>query len=158
MRYYLIDRILDWEADRKIRGLKNVAMTEDFLQYHFPKYPTMPGVLLIEAMAQLAGWLEAASSDFTRWFLIEHVQQCKFYGFARPGDQVEIEVEVMAAEGSARKAYRAVATVSGQRRVGAEFDGTIVPLADLELPGAQQHLFQILTRAPLASLEEGAIF
>ena len=67
MRYYLVDQIKEWEVDKRIRGVKNVAMTEDFLEYHFPKYPTMPGVLLLESMAQLAGWLEAVSSKFTRW-------------------------------------------------------------------------------------------
>ena len=159
MRYCLVDLISEWEADRKIRGLKNVAMTEDFLEYHFPRYPVMPGVLLLEAMAQLAGWLEAASSGFTRWFLIEHVRQCKFYGFARPGDQVEIEVEVARAEGASRKVYQGVGSVSGQRRVVAEFDGKIVPLAELEDPGDQQVFFQILTRrAPESVSLEGAAF
>jgi 3-hydroxymyristoyl/3-hydroxydecanoyl-(acyl carrier protein) dehydratase len=59
-------------------------MTEDYLQYHFPRRPTMPGVLLLESMAQLAGWLEAISSDFTCWFLLEHVKSCKFYELTVP--------------------------------------------------------------------------
>jgi len=92
MRYLLIDRILEWKAHDHIKGVKNVAMTEDFLEFHFPKNPVMPGVLLIEAFAQLTGWLEAVSSDFKNWFLISKVRQCKFYGFALPGDQVELEV------------------------------------------------------------------
>lgn len=158
MRYYLVDLISKWEADKKIWGIKNVAMTEDFLEYHFPKYPTMPGVLLLESMAQLAGWLEAVSSGFTRWFLIEHVRQCKFYGFARPGDQVEIEVEVIGAESPDRRTYEGVGTVSGQRRVVAEFDGKIVPLSEIEHPDDQSVLFQILTRSSsdLQSRETGA--
>jgi 3-hydroxyacyl-[acyl-carrier-protein] dehydratase len=156
VRYYLIDQIIGWEAEKNIRGVKNVAMTEDFLEYHFPKYPTMPGVLLLESMAQLAGWLEAASSGFTRWFLIEHVHQCKFYGFARPGDQVEIEVELVRADGASRKVYQGVGSVGGQRRVVAEFDGTIVPLDELERPEDQQALFHVLTRK-LPS-QEGTIF
>ncbi len=55
MRYLLIDRITEWKAGQKIKGVKNVAMTEDFLEWHFPKNPVMPGVLLIEAFAQLSG-------------------------------------------------------------------------------------------------------
>ncbi len=78
MRYLLIDKIAEWKAGQRIKGLKNVAMTEDFLEFHFPKNPVMPGVLLIEAFTQLTGWLEAASSDFKRWFLIDRVRQCKF--------------------------------------------------------------------------------
>ena len=54
MRYYLVDLISEWEMDTKIRGMKNVTMTEYFLEYHFPKYPVMAGVLLLESMAQLA--------------------------------------------------------------------------------------------------------
>ena len=68
MRYLLIDYITEWEPGTKIKGIKNVAMSEDFLEYHFPKNPIMPGVLLLEAIAQLTGWLEAASSDFKNWF------------------------------------------------------------------------------------------
>ena len=152
MRYYLVDLIKEWEADKRIRGVKNVAMTEDFLEYHFPKYPTMPGVLLLESMAQLAGWLEAVSSDFTRWVLIERVHQCKFYGFARPGDQVEITIEVVRSDGPGQKVYQGVGSVEGQRRIVAEFDGKVVPLAELEHPEEQRTLFQILTRGTGASL------
>lgn len=147
MRYYLVDLISHWEVDKKIRGIKNVAMTEDFLEYHFPKDPTMPGVLLLESMAQIAGWLEAVSSGFTRWVLIDHVRQCKFYGFARPGDQVEIDVEVVDVADPARKTYYGVATVSGARRVVAEFEAKIVPLEEIEHPEDQNALFQILTRS-----------
>jgi 3-hydroxyacyl-[acyl-carrier-protein] dehydratase len=159
MRYYLIDLISEWEPDKKIRGIKNVAMTEDFLEYHFPKFPTMPGVLLIESMAQLAGWLEAVSSDFTRWFLIDHVHQCKFYGFARPGDQVEIEVKLLRSDGDNQKVFQGIGTVSGQKRVFAEFAGKIVPLSEIEHPADQSALFNILSRrAPQAESGGGAIF
>ena len=152
MRYYLVDLITHWEVDRTIRGIKNVAMTEDFLEYHFPKNPVMPGVLLLESMTQLAGWLEAVSSGFARWFLIEHVSQCKFYGLVRPGDQVEITIEVRQAEDPTHKAYEGVGSVAGQRRVVAEFDGKIVPLSEIEDPGDQKILFQILTRGAPGSL------
>ena len=91
--------------------------------------------------------------------MIEHVRQCKFYGFARPGDQVEIEVEVARAEGASRKVYQGVGNVGGQRRVVAEFDGTIVPLEELERPEDQRALFHVLTRKlPGSVSQEGAIF
>ena len=159
MRYYLVDLISEWEMNRKIRGMKNVTMTEDFLEYHFPRSPIMPGVLLLESMAQLAGWLEAVSSGFTRWFLIEHVSQCKFYGFVRPGDQVEIDIEVQGTNDSTRRAYQGVGSVAGQRRIVAEFDGKVLPLSEIEDPGDQQALFQILSRSAPDSLSfEGAAF
>ena len=64
MRYLLVDRIIALDPGNNITGVKNVAMSEDFLEFHFPKNPIMPGIMLLEALVQLSGWLEAASSDF----------------------------------------------------------------------------------------------
>lgn len=94
MRYMLVDRVADWEPGERITGVKNVAMSEDFLEFHFPKNPIMPGIMLLEALVQLAGWLEAASSDFEKWFLLSKVIKCNFYGFVLPGDQVNLKVAV----------------------------------------------------------------
>ena len=152
VRYYLVDRISEWEVDKRIRGIKNVAMTEDFLQYHFPKRPTMPGVLLLESMTQLAGWLEAISSDFTRWFLLEHVTSCKFYDLTGPGDQVEITLDLVPAPEPFRRRYRGMGTVANKRRVVAEFDGHVIPLADIEAPSSQRQLFEVLTNTAVFSL------
>jgi len=98
MRYLLVDHITGVEPDKSIRGVKNVAMTEDFLEFHFPRNPIMPGVMVLEALAQLTGWLSAVSSDFEQWFVIGNIRQCKYYGFAFPGDQVELEVSVFIGE------------------------------------------------------------
>jgi 3-hydroxyacyl-[acyl-carrier-protein] dehydratase len=152
VRYYLIDRISEWEADKRIRGVKNVSMTEDFLQYHFPRRPTMPGVLLLESMTQLAGWLEAASSEFERWFLLEHVTSCKFYDLTGPGDQVEILLDVVPVSEPSRRRYRGMGSVGGKRRIVAEFDGQVIPLADLEAPASQRQLFEVLTNTAGFSL------
>lgn len=152
VRYYLVDRIAEWEAGKRIRGFKNVAMTEDFLQYHFPRRPTMPGVLLLESMTQLAGWLEAISSEFASWFLLEHVTSCKFYDLTGPGDQVEFALEVVPGAEPARRRYRGTGSVGGKRRVVAEFDGPVVPLADIEAPESQRQLFEILTNTAGFSL------
>ena len=152
MRYYLVDRISEWEVNKRIRGVKNVAMTEDFLQYHFPRRPTMPGVLLLESMTQLAGWLEAISSEFDRWFLLEHVTSCKFYDLTGPGDQVEIALDVVAGAEPSPRRYRGTGSVGGKRRIAAEFDGRVVPLAELESPASQRQLFEVLTNTARFSL------
>ena len=152
MRYHLVDRISEWEADKRIRGIKNVAMTEDFLQYHFPRRPTMPGILLLESMTQLAGWLEAISSEFTRWFLLEHVTSCKFYDLTGPGDRVEFVLDVVPPAEASRRRYRGTGSVDGQRRVVAEFDGQLIPLADIETPSSQRQLFDVLTHSGAFSL------
>lgn len=98
MRYLLIDHITEYKPDESIRGIKNVAMSEDFLEFHFPKNPIMPGVMLLEALVQLGGWLQAASSGFNTWLLVSRVRKSNFYSFAMPGDQVELEVQVISNE------------------------------------------------------------
>lgn len=147
MRYLLVDRITEWTKDDQIRGVKNVAMTEDFLEFHFPGNPIMPGVLLLEALTQLAGWLVAASSDFTNWFLLEKVTQCKFYGFALPGDQVVLEVKAHMEKEPGRTLYSATGLVEGKRKIVAEFAGNVVPLDSIDDRPEQMKFFKILTRS-----------
>ncbi|TNF53782.1 beta-hydroxyacyl-ACP dehydratase [bacterium] len=146
MRYFLIDHITEWKEGEFIKGIKNVAMSEDFLEFHFPKNPIMPGVLLLEALSQLTGWLEAASSDFKNWFLISNVKKCSFYGFAFPGDQVEIEVKPIPSEQSEIKSYSGIATVGGKKKISAEFEGETIPLTEIEDINDKRNFFHLLTR------------
>lgn len=146
MRFLLVDQILEWSPDGKIRGVKNVAMSEDYLEFHFQGNPVMPGALLLEAMGQLAGWREGAASDFRQWFLLDTVRRCAYYGFALPGDRVELELEPLENPAPGRRAWRGTGLVDGKKRVAAEFEGAVVPLAELEDPAVQRHLFGRLTR------------
>lgn len=146
MRYLLVDRITGTEPGVSILGVKNVAMSEDFLEFHFPKNPIMPGIMLLEALVQLAGWLEAASSGFEKWFLASKVNKCNFYGFVLPGDQVELKVTVSTAPAQDLKIYSGVGTVGGKRKIKAEFQGNLVGLESIEEIGEQKRFFQILTR------------
>ncbi len=146
MRYLLVDHITEWKSDSLIRGVKNVAMSEDFLEFHFPGNPIMPGVMLLEALTQLTGWLEAASSDFQNWFLISSVLKSNFYGFALPGDQVEMEVEAIRQDPSGTKIFRGSGFVKGKKKIIAEYQGTCVPLDEIEDPESQKRFFTILTR------------
>lgn len=146
MRYLLIDHIIEWQLGEQIKGIKNVTMSEDFLEFHFPKNPIMPGVLLLEALAQLTGWLEAVSSDFKNWFLINKVRKCNFYGFALPGDQVELEVQSMSKASTDTKAYKGIGMVEGKKKITVEFEGEITPLTEIEDIDEQKRFFQLLTR------------
>ena len=146
MRYLLVDHITGVEPGKSIRGVKNVAMTEDFLEFHFPRNPIMPGVMVLEALAQLTGWLSAVSSDFEQWFVIENIRQCKYYGFAFPGDQVELEVSVLEEGEEGSPVYLGMATVGGRKKVVTEFSGTTLPLSDLDEIEFKQREYQVLTR------------
>lgn len=146
MRYLLVDHITDYKPGEMIKAVKNVAMSEDFLEFHFPGNPIMPGVMLLEALTQLTGWLEAVSSGFCNWFLIGKVKKSNFYGFAFPGDQVELEVEYVSSDGSGIKTYRGIGFVQGKKKIVAEFEGSIIPLEDIEDVEEQKHFFQVLTR------------
>ncbi len=146
MRFLLVDRILEWTPGQSIATLKNVSMSEDFLEFHFPKYPVMPGVMLTEALAQSAAWLEGATSDFENWLLLENVRKASFYGFALPGDQVRIQIDALPCETPGLKAFRGAGRVDDRKCVIAEFEMRIVPMADLESPEEQRMLFRVLTR------------
>lgn len=146
MRYLLVDRIVEVKAGEKIRGIKNIAMSEDFLEYHFPRNPVMPGMLLLEALVQLTGWLEAASSDFKNWFLLSKVRSSRFYGFSLPGDQVELAVEVSPQSGPEKRIYTGIAMVEGKKKASTEFEGEIIPFEEIEDIDSQRRFFSLLTR------------
>src|SRR5262249_56681613 len=124
-----------------------------------PRRPTMPGVLLLESMTQLAGWLEAISSDFTRWFLLEHVTSCKFYDLTGPGDRVEFVLDTVPPAEASRRRYRGTGSVDSKRRVVAESAGQGIPHADSETPSSQRQLFEAITTttsSPLTPSQEDA--
>jgi 3-hydroxyacyl-[acyl-carrier-protein] dehydratase len=117
----LVDAILELEEER-IVGIKNVTVNEPFFIGHFPEFPVMPGVLVVEAMAQVAGVLVLKSVPDRRnkLVLLATIEQAKFRRPVRPGDQLRIEMKV-----TRRKA--SVAKMHGQATV----DGVVVAEAEL---------------------------
>ena len=97
--FLLVDRVIELEPHRRIRALKNVTFNEPFFQGHFPGRPVMPGVLVIEAMAQAGGLLTqlSASKDSHKegqLFYLVKVDNARFNRMVVPGDQLDIEVKV----------------------------------------------------------------
>jgi beta-hydroxyacyl-ACP dehydratase FabZ len=109
----LVDSILELEAER-IVGIKNVTVNEPFFIGHFPDYPVMPGVLVVEAMAQVAGFLVLKSlpDRKNKLVLLASIEQAKFRGKVRPGDQLRIEMTVIKRKTTIAK-MRGQATVAG---------------------------------------------
>lgn len=101
MRFLLVDRIVALERGKRATGIKNVAMSEEFLAHHFPERPIMPGTLIVEALVQLADWIVREQSDFERLGLAVSFNRLKFRRVVRPGDQLRLEVEVVAQNGEA---------------------------------------------------------
>ena len=109
----LVDRILEMEPDR-IVGIKNVTVNEPFFAGHFPDFPVMPGVLIIEAMAQVAGVLvlKEIGDRKEKLVLLASVDNAKFRRPVLPGDQLRIEMKVAKRKASVVKMY-GQATVDG---------------------------------------------
>lgn len=93
--FLLIDRVLEVETDKKIVGLKNVTFNEPFFQGHFPGNPIMPGVLIIEAMAQIAGILAFYSGVEGDTIYFMSIEKAKFRKPVVPGDQLRLEIKVL---------------------------------------------------------------
>ncbi len=91
----LVDRILEWEPGRRIVGLKNVSANEPYFQGHFPGHPVMPGVLILEAMAQVGGVLASLLPGAERKLAyFAAIDRCRFRRPVTPGDQLITEVIV----------------------------------------------------------------
>ena len=100
--FLLVDRVLEIEKDKKIVGLKNVSMNEPFFAGHFPDYPVMPGVLIIEAMAQTGGILASYSIGGNKGNIpfFTGIERAKFRNPVFPGDQLRFELIVLKKRGS----------------------------------------------------------
>lgn len=95
--FLLVDRILEIEPEKRIVGLKNVTINEQFFQGHFPGAPVMPGVLVLESMAQVAGVLmyHSLADRESKLIYFTGVENAKFRRPVVPGDQLRIEMEML---------------------------------------------------------------
>jgi 3-hydroxyacyl-[acyl-carrier-protein] dehydratase len=109
--FLLVDRIVELEPER-IVGIKNVTANEPFFQGHFPAFPVMPGVLIVEAMAQVAGVLVLKELGPQAAVFLAAIEQAKFRRPVVPGDQLRIEMKVRKRKASVAKMY-GTATVDG---------------------------------------------
>jgi UDP-3-O-[3-hydroxymyristoyl] N-acetylglucosamine deacetylase/3-hydroxyacyl-[acyl-carrier-protein] dehydratase len=112
--FLLVDRILEFEPGRRILGLKNVTINEPFFNGHFPGHPIMPGVLIVEGMAQTGGLLmmNEVSDASSKVVYFMSMNDVKFRRPVYPGDQLLLEVEMLQFRGRVCK-IRGVGTVDG---------------------------------------------
>lgn len=114
--FLLVDRIVEWEAGKRAVGVKNVTVNEPFFQGHFPEYPVMPGVLIVEALAQV-GAVAVLGMEENRGKLafFAGIDKFRFRGQVKPGDVLRLEVELLRLKGAVGKG-KAIARV-GDRTV-----------------------------------------
>ena len=126
--FLLVDRILELEEGKRVVGLKNVTINEPFFQGHFPGHPIMPGVLIVEAMAQVGGMLMLGSvtEPDSKVVYFTSLDNVKFRKPVKPGDQLRFELEVMAMRGPLCK-MRGVARVDGDVVCEAEMAAMVRP-------------------------------
>ena len=125
--FILVDRILELEPGKRVKALKNVTINEPFFQGHFPQSPIMPGVLIMEAMAQAGGVLVIESLPPEKHGSLVYfmgIDKARFRRPVVPGDQLVLEIDMIKSRGKAAK-LAGVATVDGKRVAEAEVLATI---------------------------------
>jgi 3-hydroxyacyl-[acyl-carrier-protein] dehydratase len=124
----LVDRVIDFELGKTITAIKNVTVNEEFFNGHFPHQPVMPGVLMVEALAQTAAILSfmtmGVKPDENSVVYFVGIDNCRFKRPVGPGDQLKMDVEILRSSRGIWK-YKATASVDGKVAVEAELMCTI---------------------------------
>jgi 3-hydroxyacyl-[acyl-carrier-protein] dehydratase len=144
MRFWLLDTIRSFEPDSRLTAVKNVALTEEYLADHFPEFPVLPGVFMLEAATQAGAWLLRLSENFAHSIIcLREARNVKYADFVPPGETLEVTVSMI-------KKDQRLATMKVEGQVGqrSTLSGRLVleryNLA--ELRPEQQHVDEQLTQ------------
>ena len=132
MRFTLLDRILQLDPGSKIVAVKNLSLAEEYLADHFPRFPVMPGVLMLEAMVQAGAWLIRAGEDFEHsMVMLREARNIKFGNFVQPGQTLTITAQVRGQDKRETK-LETQGTVDGVQAVSAKLVLERYNLADAD--------------------------
>jgi len=144
MRFVLIDRVIDVQPGRSrlignntfaspapsLRAVKNLSLAEEYLSDHFPGFPVMPGVLMLEALTQAGAWLIREMEDFEHSIIIlKQARTIKYGSFVEPGRQLELRVEMTSNDGK-DCSFKGTGVIEGQEMVKGRFILTRYNLRD----------------------------
>ncbi len=122
MKYILIDKIVACDEGKSIQTVKGVSLAEEYLQDHFPTFPVLPGVLLLQGLVETAAWLVRVSQAFSHsMVLLEKARNVKYKSFLAPGMQITYDVQVRSL-GDRGSRFQGAGTVDGKTIVEARFD------------------------------------
>ena len=121
MRFILIDKVVSLQPGKEIKTIKSVSLAEEYLADHFPTFPVLPGVLLLEGLIESASWLVRQTENFAHsMILLEHAKNVKYKSFLAPGSQIEYTVEAKTIEENL-SSFSGFGLSQGQRIIEAKF-------------------------------------
>ena len=159
MRFTLVDKITRLEPGVRISAIKSVSLAEEYLADHFPKFPVLPGVLMLEAMTQTGAWLVRASEDFAHSVVVlKEARNVKYTDFVPPGKTLEVRAEII--DGDERETrIKAEGLIDGVTSVSARIVLERYNLADADparsptdclVKREMRDLFRLLYDGPLS--------
>jgi len=130
MRFNLVDKITSIQSGESVTAVKNLSLAEEYLQDHFPGFPVMPGVLMLESLVQASAWLMRLTSDFEfSTVLMKQARALKFNSFLKPGDTMVVTSKLHKRDGQQFQ-FKASGEVNGVSTVSARLTLEQFNLAD----------------------------
>jgi 3-hydroxyacyl-[acyl-carrier-protein] dehydratase len=121
MRFILIDKVISLEVGKEIKALKSVSLAEEYLADHFPTFPVLPGVLMLEGLIESASWLVRHTENFAHsMILLEQARNVKYKSFLAPASRIEYTVEAKVIEENI-SSFTGFGCSEGERIVEARF-------------------------------------
>ncbi len=130
MKFHLVDKILSIEPGKRIVTIKALSLAEEYLADHFPTFPVLPGVLMLEALIQAAAWLTRVQQEFSRSIVVlSAARNIRYANFVQPGDTLRAEVDAVEI-GADNAKFKAAAFVGDKQTVSGRIELRCFNLAE----------------------------